>query len=324
MGLGVAWHGISTSRGVPDWSNAYIKIERDGSVTVYTGIVEIGQGSPTSSHRQIVAEVLGVPLDMINIVFGTTDAPDGGATHASRGTSIGAIGVLVAAAKLRERLARLASDLFNTDPEDVEFRDGRVYSRRTRKEISWRELVEEAYSKGVELSATGYFFLPKGRFDDERGQGFAYPAYSFVAVAVMVEVDTWTGRVRVLKAWPGLAAGKIINPVQVEGQIEGAIAQGIGYVLHEELRFGTKGEILNADLTDYVIPTAMDVPLDIAKPVYVEDRFKYGPFGAKGVGEMAFIPIPAAIANAVSHALGKRVTRLPLTPENVLELIESR
>ena len=143
-----------------------------------------------------------------------------------------------------------------------------------------------------------------------------------MAVAVLVEIDTWTGKTRVLKAWPGLAAGKIINPVQVEGQIEGAIAQGIGYVLLEELKFGGKGEILNADLTDYVIPTARDVPLEIAKPVYVEDKFEYGPFGAKGVGEMAFIPIPAAIANAVSHALGKRVRELPLTPEKVLGLIE--
>jgi len=323
LGIGVGWHGISTSRGVPDWSNAYIKIERDGSVNVYTGIVEIGQGSPTSSHRQIVAEVLGAPLDLINIFFGTSDAPDSGATHASRGTSIGAIGVLIAAAKLRERLDRLASDLLNTDPDDIVIRDGRVYSRRGKTEITWFKLVEEAYSKGVELSATGYFYLPKGRFDDEKGQGFAYPAYSFVALSVLVEVDTWTGRVRVLKAWPGLAAGKIINPTQVEGQIEGAIAQGIGYVLHEELKFGPKGEILNTDLTDYVLPTVYDVPTEIEKPVYVEDKFRYGPFGAKGVGEMAFIPLPAAIANAVSNALGRRVTSLPLTMENVLKLLES-
>ena len=322
VGIGVAWHGISTSRGVPDWSNAYIKIERDGSVSVYTGIVEMGQGSPTSSHRQIVAEVLGAPLELINIVFGSTDAPDTGATHASRGTSIGAIGVLVAAAKLRERLVKLASDLLQTDVDDIVVENGKFYSRKTGKEIEWHKLVEEAYSKGVELSATGYFYLPKGKFDDERGQGFAYPAYSFVAVAVLVEVDTWTGKVRVLKAWPGLAAGKIINPIQVEGQIEGAIAQGIGYVLYEEIKFGDKGEILNADLTDYVLPTASDVPLDIAKPVYVEDKFRYGPFGAKGVGEMAFIPIPAALANAVSHALGKRVRELPLTPERILKLIE--
>ena len=184
-------------------------------------------------------------------------------------------------------------------------------------------MIEKAYSRGIDLSATGYFFLPKGSFDNERGQGYAYPAYSYVALAIMVEVDTWTGRVKVLKAWPGLAAGKIINPIQVEGQIEGAITQGIGYVLMEEIRFGSKGEILNADLTDYTIPTAMDIPPEIAKPVYVEDVFKYGPFGAKGVGEMAFIPLPAAIANAVSHAIGKRITELPLTPERLYKIIKN-
>ncbi|OYT38271.1 MAG: aldehyde oxidase [Desulfurococcales archaeon ex4484_58] len=321
LGIGVAWHGISTSRGVPDWSNAYIKIERDGSVNVYTGIVEIGQGTPTTSYRQIVAEALGAPLEYINVVFGTTDAPDTGATHASRGTSIGAIGVLVAAAKIRERLNRLASDILKTNPENIVIRNGRVFDKISNREIRWEELIQEAYNRGVEVSATGYFYLPKGKFDDKIGQGFAYPAYSFVAVAVLVEIDTWTGKVRVLKAWPGLAAGKIINPTQVEGQIEGAIAQGIGYVLYEKLEFGSKGEILNADLTDYVIPTIQDVTLDVEKPVYVEDKYKYGPFGAKGVGEMAFIPLPAAIANAVSHALNKRVTTLPLTPENVLKLI---
>ncbi len=322
LGIGVAWHGISTSRGVPDWSNAYIKIDRDGSVTVYTGIVEMGQGSPTTSHRQIVAEVLGVPLDYVNIVFGSGDAPDTGATHASRGTSIGAIGVLVAAAKIRERLERFAADLLNASPDKLVFRDGLVCVEGSRKCVSWRELVSKAYDHGVELSATGYFFLPKGSFDNEVGQGYAYPAYSFVAVAVLVEVDTWTGRVRVLRVWPGLAAGRIINPQQVEGQIEGAIAQGIGYVLMEELRFSSDGSIVNADLTDYVLPTIADTPEAIEKPVYVEDLFRYGPFGAKGVGEMAFIPIPAAIANAVSHALGKPVVSLPLTPENVLKLIE--
>ncbi|MCD6428529.1 MAG: xanthine dehydrogenase family protein [Desulfurococcales archaeon] len=315
IGIGVAWHGISTSRGVPDWSNAYIKIDKDGSVTAFTGIVEMGQGSPTSSHRQIVAEILGAPLEKIKVTFGTSDAPDTGATHASRGTSIGAIGVLVAAAKIRERLNKLASELLNCAPDEVEIKNGKVYVRgNERKSMTWEELIKHAYARGVDLSATGYFFLPKGKFDDTVGQGQAYPAFSYVAMIAEVEVDIETGKVRVLKIWPALAAGKIINPQQVEGQIEGAAVQGMGYVLMEQLVFDEKGRLLNPDLTDYVVPTAMDVP-EIAKPVYVEDLFKYGPFGAKGVGEMALIPAPAAIANAVSHALGIRITKLPITPE---------
>lgn len=321
IGIGVAWHGISTSRGVPDWSNSYIKVEKDGSVTVFTGITEIGQGSPTSSHVQIVCEVLGVLPEHVKVVFGGTDAPDSGATHASRGTSIGGIGVLVAATKLRERLASLAASMLGVEPGEVIIRDekARVRSDPTRY-VTWGDLIKEAISRGVELSATGYFFLPKGKFDDLLGQGFAYPAYSYITIVSEVEVDTWTGHVRVFKVWPALAAGKIINPQQVEGQVEGAVVQGMGYVLMEQLIFDSKGRILNPDLTDYVIPSIRDVP-EIAKPIYVEDLFKYGPFGAKGVGEMALIPMPATLANAVANALGVNITTLPLTPENVLKTL---
>ncbi|PUA33567.1 MAG: aldehyde oxidase [Zestosphaera tikiterensis] len=323
IGVGVAWHGISTSRGVPDWSNAYVKIEKDGSVTAYTGIVEMGQGAPTSAHVQIISELLGIPPTKVKVIFGTTDAPDTGATHASRGSSIGGIGVLIAAAKLRERLAKLASEILNVTPEEIMFKDGRVYSKKDPNlYIEWKDLIKEAISKGVELSATGYFFLPKGKFDDVRGQGFAYPAFSYMVVISEVEVDVETGVVKVLKVWPALAAGRILNPQQVEGQLEGAAVQGLGYALMENLVFDGKGRVVNPDLTDYVIPTIRDVP-EIQKPIYVEDLFKYGPFGAKGVGELALIPMPASVANAVSHALKTRVTSLPLTPERVLELIRS-
>lgn len=324
IGVGVAWHGISTSRGVPDWSNAYVKIEKDGSVTVHTGIVEMGQGSPTTSHVQIVAELLGIPIDLVKIVFGTTEAPDTGATHASRGTSIGAIGVFVAAAKLRERLTKLAAELLECDPEDVMFREGKVFVKGNEdNNISWKELVKEAYSRGVETSATGYFFLPKGKFDDKEGRGYAYPAFSYIAMIAEVEVDTYTGAVRVLKVWPALSTGRIINPKAVEGQIEGAVVQGMGYTLMEQFIFDKTGKILNPDLTDYVVPSIMDIP-EIEKPVYVEDLFKYGPFGAKGVGEMALIPAPSAIANAVANALGFRITKLPLLPENIYFEIKKR
>lgn len=133
-----------------------------------------------------------------------------------------------------------------------------------------------------------------------------------------VEVDTWTGEVKVLRVYPGLAAGKIINPQQVEGQIEGAIAQAVGYTLMEYLYFNEKGWVVNTNFTDYVVPTAKDMP-EIEKPVYVEDRFKHGAFGAKGVGEMALIPGPASIANAIAHALGVNITSTPLTPWRILE-----
>jgi len=318
-GIGVAcgWHGISTSRGVPDWSNAIVKVNRDGGVEVYTGITEIGQGSPTTSHIQIVSEIFGLPPEQISIHFGTTDAPDTGATHASRGTSIGAIGILLAAAKIREKLENLASKILQCKPEELKFKNGIIYSEKNpEKSIKWRQLVEKAYEVGIELSSTGYFYLPKGTFNHEVGQGYAYPAYSYIVNIAEVEVDIETGIVKVLRIWPAIASGRIINPKAVEGQIEGAIVQGLGLTLMEKLEFDDRGAILNANLMDYVVPTALEIP-KIEKPIFIEDLFKYGPFGAKGVGEMALIPTPAAIVNAVTHAIGKRIYELPLTPEKV-------
>lgn len=322
IGIAIGWHGISTSRAVPDWSNAFVKVEVDGSVTVYTGIVEMGQGSPTSSHVQIVSEILGVPSELVKVVFATTEAPDSGATHASRGTGIGGLGVLIACARIRERLARLASHILGADPSEVEFRNGKVSTKRDPgKYITWKDIIREAYAKGVELSSTGYYYLPKGRFNDAFGQGFAYPAYSFIALVTEVEVDTWTGHVRVVRVHPGIAAGRIINPQQVEGQIEGAVVQAIGYTLMENIYFDEKGNILNTNFMDYVLPTAKDTP-EIAKPVYVEDIFKHGSFGAKGVGEMAMIPGPASIVNAVAYAIGVNITTTPLLPWKILEYLK--
>lgn len=318
IGVAVAWHGNSTSRAVPDWSNSYIHISRDGSVNVYTGIVEMGQGSPSSSHRQLVSEILGCPIDKVKVVFGTTDAPDTGATHASRGTSVGAIGIVVAAGRIRSRLESFLSEYYNVQREEIKISDGVVIVGNKIK-MSWEELVALAYSKGVDLSATGYFFLPKGTFDDDAGRGFAYPAFSFIAIIVEVEVDIYTGRVKVLEVHPALAIGRVINPDAVKTQVEGAIIQGIGYTLMEKLVFADDGRIVNDNLTDYVIPTSHETPV-IRNAIFVEDVWDYGPFGAKGVGEMAFIPMPAAIANAVSHALGVRITELPLTPEKVYSI----
>lgn len=316
IGVGCGWHGISTSRGAPDWSNAIINVNKDGSVTGYTGIVEMGQGTKTG-HTQIVAEVLGVPPDYVGVECGTTVAPDTGATHASRGASIGGIGLLLAAAKLRERLEKVAGKLLSCTPSEVRIQKGTAFSSvAPEKRITWQDLVKNCYEEGVEMSATGYFFLPKGTFDSEKGQGFAYPAFSYIVNIAEVEVDIETGQVKLLNVWPALASGKIINPLLVEGQIEGAIAQGMGYTMMEDVVIGSDGVILNPNFTDYIIPTSSDMP-EVKKPIFVEDLYKYGPFGAKGVGEMALIPTPSAIANAIFHATGVRIKELPITPEKL-------
>jgi CO/xanthine dehydrogenase Mo-binding subunit len=313
MGVGIIWHGISTSRGVPDWGNAYINVGKDGSATVYTGITEIGQGTHTGL-AQIAAEGLGVPLSYVNLIGGTTDAPDTGATHGSRGLNLGGNGILVAATKIRTRVERAVARYFNVDQSEVRIRDGLVYVKGERR-LSWKEAVKIAYETGEDMAASGHFFMPKGKFNEEAGQGFAYLGFSYMAVITEVEVDLKTGVTKVLKAWPAIAAGKIINPELVRGQIHGGLIQGLGYAIMEEVKL-ENGRILNPNFTDYLIPTMTDVP-EIAEPIFVEDIFPYGPFGAKGVAEMALIPTPASIGNAIRNATGVKPRELPYTPEKL-------
>ncbi len=316
IGVGAAWHGISTSRGVPDWSAGSIIIYRDGSVLYRTGITEMGQGSHTG-HVQTIAEILGAPISHIRIdIPDTSSVPDSGPTHGSRGTMMGGTAALVAATRIRERLNRLAAELLACDLEDIEIKDGKAYSRKDRgKVLEWRDLIEAAFRKGVELSSYGHFYGPKGTFDHEVGQGTAYIVYSYVANVVEVEVDIDTGQVTVLKVYPVADVGRVINPALVDGQIHGGIVQGLGYALMENVIIHD-GCVLNPNFTDYVIPTSMDIPV-IEKSILLEHPYRYGPLGAKGVGEMALIPAAAAIANAVSHATGVRIRELPMTAEKV-------
>ena len=315
IGVACAWHGISTSRGVPDWCNAYINVAKDGSVSVYTGIVEFGQGSHTGI-LQIVSEALGIPVEKINLIGGTSDAPDTGATHGSRGLSFGGTAALIAATKIRKAVQRVAARSFGCSPDDVELRDGWVYCRRDpEKRMRWEEAVKACYLQGEEMSATGYFFMPKERFDEKKGQGQAYVVFSYMAIITEVEVDVETGLTRVLKVWPALCAGRIINPELAKGQVDGAILQGLGYMLLEEIKV-EDGRILNPAFTDYLVPTIMDLP-EIMDPIYVEDYFKYGPMGAKGLAEMALIPMAPAIGNAIKHAVGVSPREVPYPAEKL-------
>lgn len=316
-GFAVGWHGISTSRGVPDWGSATITVLRDGSVIISSGIVEFGQGTHTAI-KQVVAEVLGIPYEIVKIEGGTSTAPDTGATHGSRGLTIGGSAALVAAGKIRRRVVRVAAEMLEASPHDIEIADGKVTVKGVHnKLLEWKDVIAACYARGVDLTASGYFFLRKGKFDESRGQGHAYSVYSFSAVLVEVRVDVETGKVEVTRVWPGAACGKIINPAIAMGQIHGSIVQSIGYSLMEQIAF-EEGRLLNASFVDYLIPSATETPL-IHEPVYHEDICPHGPFGAKGLAELALIPVPAAIANAVKDSVGIDVDSIPIKPEEILK-----
>jgi CO/xanthine dehydrogenase Mo-binding subunit len=322
-GIGVAlmYHGNSTSRGAPDYSAAYVMVAKDGSVRYRTGITEMGQGTLTG-HMQIVAEILGVPFESVHRENPDTSAvPDSGPTHASRGLTRGGAAAMVAAYKARESLNSVAADLLKCSPEDVEIRNGWAYSAKNPVEkIAFKELARECYDRGANISHTGYFRAPKNVFDHENGLGDAYANYSFASHVTEVEVDTETGEVKVLRVTPAYDVGFAINPALIESQIHGGIAQGLGLAVMEDVII-QEGVVRNPNFMDYLMPTSMDIP-EIEKPILIEKAYKWGPFGAKGIGEPPLIAMPSSIANAVADAIGIRIRDLPITAERVLMAIK--
>jgi len=320
-GVGCAHHGISTSRSTPDWSAASILLNQDGSITYRTGIVELGQGSPFG-HAKIVSEIIGVPTDRIRIELPDTDSTlNAKPTHGSRGLMLGGTAAAKAALKLREKMVGAASECLGCPPERIELKDNAAFDKENPENvISLPELAEEMYVRGYDPGAYGYFKAPKRFFDPETGLGMNYSVYTFAASVAEVEVDTETGQVEVLKIWPAMDCGKAIDPLMIEGQIEGAISQGLGLVLMENLEL-EGGRVMNPGFKDYVIPSSLDAP-EIAETIIVEKPYRHGAFGAKGVGEPAIISIVPAIANAIHHAIGLRVTPLPIRPGTVYKALK--
>lgn len=255
FGVGCGYHGISTSRSTPDWSAASLILNEDGTFTYRTGICELGQGSPIG-HAKIVAEIVGAPLDVIHIELPDTDStPDAKPTHGSRGLTVGGTAAADAALKLRSRMVEVVSDMLGCEQDHIELRNGRAFNRDKPSDgVSFAELAEEMYVRGVSPGAYGFYAPPKRFFDPETGLGVSYSVYTFAASVAEVEVDTETGEVTVVKVWPAMDVGKAIDPLMIEGQIQGAISQGMGFALMENLVL-KEGKVLNPNFTDYVIPS---------------------------------------------------------------------
>ena len=314
IGIGCSWHGNGTTGYKQDWAGASLILNPDGSATYCTGIVEIGQGTITS-HAMMVAEVLGIPFESVSVVGNDTSRmPDSGETHAQRGTVIGGTAAVDAALKLRKRLNGVAAEVLGCRVGNVSIEEGYVFDEeRANYKIPFKELAAEMYKRGAPPSEYGFILANRGFADAETGQGDAYGTYSFGCIVAEVEVDMEMGRISVSKLYPGVEAGKILQPEVVRGQVNGCCMLGIGYGLTEAV-VRDRGRMLNDSLTDYVLPTIRDMP-EIADYVAVEEEYRYSGFGAKGVGELVLIATPLAIVNAVYDATGVRFTELPLDRE---------
>jgi xanthine dehydrogenase molybdenum-binding subunit len=302
-----------------DGCGTTLKMDPYGYLTIITGSSEIGQGSETVL-AMMAAEELGIDLDRIKIINTDTSVkPWDVGVHASRTSFVAGNSLLGALEILKEKLSAKAAKLLNTTPDDLAFQEGEVRSGKTGDAYKIDKIVRELHFKPPhELCEVSYFYEPSSKFQDKDYKGNVSGCYAFAAQAVEVEVDTLTGKVDVLNVHMGQDVGKVLNPLGLEGQIEGGVVMGMGYALSEEMIF-EDGYLRNPTFHDYKVPTAMDIPEISFYPV--ETNEKTGPFGAKGVAEAPLVPTPAAIANAVSNILDIEINSLPVTPEKVLKAI---
>ncbi|OYT38044.1 MAG: aldehyde oxidase [Desulfurococcales archaeon ex4484_58] len=326
IGIAVFYHGNSIGAEGADYSSASIIIQRDGSIILRSGVTDMGQGS-IQSLINILAETLGVPPSYIRVEpADTSTVPDSGPTVASRVTVMTGNAVLVAAYKLRNRLNKLAAEMLGCEPEDIVIEAPNVYCRDDpENSITWQELVEQSFWKGIPLQEFGYYRAPPAEWDEETGRGSPYFTYTFGAIVSEVEVDLETGVTRVLEAVTVYDIGRVVNLIGAELHAIGGYIQGMGYALMEDLYYDDQGRVYNTNLSTYHIPTAKDIPKEI-KAYFVEAGYYHGPYGAKGLGEPSIVGIAPSIANAIAHALGGKVNRdinkIPLTPDTLYMIIK--
>jgi CO/xanthine dehydrogenase Mo-binding subunit len=284
---------------------------------ILSGEGESGQGSRTVLC-QIAADAIGLRAPDVDIDMPDTDVhPYGRGSVSSRLAYTAGEAVRRAGAELRERLLAEAASLLEANPADLTLADGRVGVAGTDRGLSVAEVARAMLVRGdsAELVVTGVFDPPsEGMEADHDLYGNESGAYNFAAHAAEVEVDPDTGQVKVLNYVAATDIGTVLNPMLAEGQVEGGVVQGLGYVLSEQL-VHDQGRPLNPNFSDYRLPTIGDVPP--FQQVFADSYEPTGPFGAKGVGEISIDCVTGLLANAVTAATGARFRTLPLTAEKV-------
>ena len=336
LGLGVACYVEGT--GIGPYEGAHVRVEPSGRVLVATGLTTQGQGHATT-FAQIAADALGCDPADVTVITGDTRRFNWGAgTFASRALVTGGNAVGVAARKVRNKALRIAADLLEASPNDLEIANGRVSVRGAPASAltlgalaTVANPIRYAYGKEATDAALRLVKPRPGAVlapDEEPGleaHGYYAPPHATFASgchAVIVEVDPATGEVKIIKYAVHHDCGRMINPMIVEGQIRGGVAQGVGGALYERIVYDGEGQPLTTTFMDFLMPTAMEVPsIEI---VHTETPSPLNPLGVKGVGEAGAIPGPALLAEAVDDALapfGVRVREMPLGPDRLRQLI---
>ena len=311
-GLGAGWYGCGNTA-LPNPSTIRAGVLPNGTVVLHQGAVDIGQGANTVIP-QIFAHALGVPVACLRLVGADTDVtPDAGKTSASRQTYVSGNAARLAGEALRAEILRRCNAS----------RDAEIRMRRGAVEVADGTRSHSIDLGRMKPDPDGYVFRVAETYNpptkplDANGQGAPYAQYGYAAQLALVEVDTALGTAKAIRIVAAHDVGKAINPLLIEGQVQGGIAQGLGMALMEEFIPGR-----TENLHDYLIPTIGDVPP--VETIIVEEPDEHGPYGAKGLGEHALIPTAPAILNAISNACGVRMTRVPVTPSRLLEAIKAR
>jgi CO/xanthine dehydrogenase Mo-binding subunit len=305
-------------------SSAVVKVNEDGTATLLTGTVETGQGSLTIL-AQIAAQELGIATEDVHVVSADTDTTpmDTGAI-ASRTTYVTGNATKLAAEKAKAILFEVAAPMLHVKPAQLEAKDHKIMVKGfPQRSIHIGDVANHARVVIGEPPIGSASFNPHTvALDPETGQGKPFGTYVYATQIAEVEVDDETGETEVLRVVASHDCGTAINPMLVEGQVEGGVSMGVGFALQEEILFNKDGLQINPNLTNYIMPTSLDMPeveVDI-----VDNYDPTGPFGAKGVGEPTLVPTAAAIANAIYDAVGVRIHSLPATAEKIHAAIKAK
>jgi carbon-monoxide dehydrogenase large subunit len=302
------------------YESATVRVNPTGSISVYTGSHSHGQGHETS-FPQVVASMLGIPEEQIDIVHGdTSKIPMGMGTYGSRSLAVGGSAMVRATEKIIAKAKKIAAHIMEAAETDIEFADGQFSVAGTDKSMAFGEIALAAYvphnypleelEPGLEETA---FYDPSN---------FTYPAGAY---GCEVEVDAETGKVDILGFWAADDFGNVVNPMIVEGQVHGGVAQGIGQAMLEACRYDENGQLVSASFMDYAMPRADDLPM-MTVDHSCQTPCTHNPLGVKGCGEAGAIGSPPAVVNAVLDALnggGINVAHIdmPLSPSRVWDAI---
>ncbi len=293
------------SEGFDDYSTARCRMT-DGVVSVKFATSEVGQGF-TMLAQQIARTILGVDEVLLDTI--DTQVGSAGSTSASRQTWMSGGAVKAACEKVLEDLFDHAALTFELSRDHVRIEETDIVDI-----LSGRRIAVSEASKGISFDRTEEYHHPPTEDLDENGQGNCHVAFAFVAHRAVVDVDVELGLVKVVQIATAQDVGRVLNPISVQGQVEGGIAQGLGLAVMEEI-IVNDGKVRNPSFTDYLLPTFLDAPL--VEMVLIEEFEPKSPLGAKGVGEPPCISVTPAIANAIRNATGRELPRVPIRPYDI-------